>query len=798
MLTYFNYHQGDFYASLDELLKRGKQKDHNVDEVVGSIISKVRSEGDRALLNFTRKFDNRKMEIEDLQLSDRQIESIAHQIDPELKQALKVAAERIRWFHEKEQLASWECMDEDDSLLGQSISAVDRVGVYVPGGTAAYPSSVLMTVIPAKVAGVSEIVMVVPMPKGEVNPVVIAAAQIAGVDRIFTVGGAQAIAALTYGTKSIPAVDKIVGPGNAYVAAAKKQVFGKVGIDMIAGPSEVLVIADSSADPEWVVMDMFAQAEHDEMAQSIAIVTDPKLVEAISFAIDQLLPSMERQKIIAASLTQNGALIQVEDLTQAIEVANHIAPEHLELMVSNSEDVVPKIRHAGAIFVGKNSAEVLGDYCAGPNHVLPTSGTARFSSPLGVYDFQKRSSIINLSPDGSRKLSRIAATLARSEGLTAHGRSAEYRMKVETTPTSSINDLSKQCIQRWVPDQIRSMSEYRVSDSVGMVKLDAMENPYSLPKSLINEWIGALNQVSINRYPDAECRVLKERLSKYIGLPETCSLVLGNGSDELIQMLVMMLGGRGRTIIAPSPSFSMYRQICWHTSTRFIGVPLGKDFSLDGEAMIRAIRHYNPACIFIAYPNNPTGNLFDKNLIQEILDVANGLVVIDEAYHAFSESSYLNEVVSRPNLIVMRTLSKAGLAGLRLGMAIANKEWGKEISKVRFPYNINSLTQLSASVILDNADLLKEQTDSIIQERKKQFLALQAIDGVTVFPSATNFHLFRVLDAERIYRELLNHGILIKNLHGTDDQLEQCLRVTVGRPEENEQFLTILKKLLTS
>ena len=689
-------------------------------------------------------------------------------------------------------------MDGDGTQLGQSISALDRVGVYVPGGTAAYPSSVLMTATPAKVAGVCEIVMAVPMPDGRVNPAVMAAAQIAGVDRIFTVGGAQAVAALAYGTESIPAVDKIAGPGNAYVAAAKKQVFGKVGIDMIAGPSEVLVIADASADPEWVAMDMLAQAEHDEMAQAIAIVTDRRLGEAVASAIEKLLPGMERRRIIEASLAANGALIQVGGLAEAVEVANRIAPEHLELMVSNPEHLVPKIRHAGAVFVGKNSAEVLGDYCAGPNHVLPTSGTARFSSPLGACDFQKRSSIVNLSPEGSRKLSRIAATMARSEGLTAHERSAEYRTNIEKGVPPSADDLAKQRVRRWVPDQIRSMSEYRVPDSAGMVKLDAMENPYSLPESLISEWAGALAQASVNRYPDADCRELKERLSRYVGLPESCSLVLGNGSDELIQMLILMLGGRGRTIIAPSPSFSMYRQICRYTSTRFIGVPLREDFSLDGEEMIRTIRHYDPACIFIAYPNNPTGNLFDTAVLQEILDAANGLVVIDEAYHAFSESSYLNEVPKRPSLVIIRTLSKTGLAGLRLGLAVAHGEWGREISKVRFPYNINSLTQLSASLILDNAGLLKEQTASIVREREKQFKALQAVDGVTVFPSAANFHLFRVSDAERVYRELLNRGVLIKNLHGTDDQLDQCLRVTVGRPGGNERFLAALKSILAA
>ena len=796
MLACFNYRQDDFYTNLNKLLKRDGHETENVEEVVRGIISQVRAEGDQALLELTRQFDRRDMKIEDLELTDLQIQSISGQTEPELQEALLIAAERIRWFHEKERLESWKCVDEEGTELGQSILPIDRVGVYVPGGTASYPSSVLMTAIPAKVAGVSEIFMTVPMPDGEVNPAVIAAAKIAGVDRIFTIGGAQAVAALAYGTETVPAVDKIVGPGNVYVATAKKQVFGTVGIDMIAGPSEVVVIADSSADPEWVVMDMFAQAEHDEMAQSIAIVTDPALAERVKTSIDRLLKGLERRKIIESSLAANGALIQVESLSEAVEVANHIAPEHLELMISNPAEAVAGIRHAGAVFAGKYSAEVLGDYCAGPNHVLPTSGAARFSSPLGVYDFQKRSSIINLSPEGSGKLSRIAAIMASSEGLTAHERSAALRTNVNIHQTQSVADRSRQLIQSWVPDQICSMPEYKVPDATGMIKLDAMENPYALPESVLGEWTKALAQVPVNRYPDASCQKLKQRLASYISLPESCSLILGNGSDELIQILILMLGGRGRTIMAPSPSFSMYRQICLYTSTRFVGVPLHEDFSLDTEQMVQSIRRHDPACIFIAYPNNPTGNLFEPQAIKEILDVAPGLVVIDEAYQAFSGKSCLDEVPERPNLVVLRTLSKSGLAGLRLGLAVANNEWGQEMSKVRFPYNINSLTQASASLILDNADLLKEQAALIIEERGKQFRALQAINGVTVFPSETNFHLFRVSDAEQVYRELVKRAVLVKNLHGSDELLDECLRVTVGKPEENEQFIAALKEVL--
>jgi histidinol dehydrogenase len=353
-------------------------------------------------------------------------------VNTELLNALQAAAARIRDFHQQEVQQSWSYTETSGTRLGQKITAMEKAGVYVPGGTAAYPSSVLMTVIPARVAGVDEIIMTVPTPDGKVNSAVVAAASIAGVDRIFTIGGAQAIAALAYGTETLPRVDKIVGPGNIYVATAKKMVFGDVGIDMIAGPSEIVVICDQFADPDWVAMDLFAQAEHDELAQSIAITDSPEMMEQIQGAVARLLPGMERKSIIEQSLVAQGALILVETLDQAAEVSNRIAPEHLELMVENDQELIKKIRNAGAIFSGKYSAEVLGDYCAGPNHVLPTAGTARFSSPLGVYDFQKRSSVIQASKTGASEMAKIASILARSEGLTAHERSARCRITDET------------------------------------------------------------------------------------------------------------------------------------------------------------------------------------------------------------------------------------------------------------------------------------------------------------------------------------------------------------------------------
>lgn len=402
----------------------------DVHQQVLDIISKVRNEGDKAVLAYTNQFDQTHFKkAEEIELSSDTLKRAWDNLSAEKADALQTAANRIRTYAEEQKMHSWQYTEDDGTVLGQKITALDKAGLYVPGGKAAYPSSVLMNAIPAKVAGVGELIMVVPTPQGEKNQLVLAAAYIAGVDRVFTIGGAQAVAALAYGTKTIPAVDKIVGPGNIYVATAKKMVFGQVGIDMIAGPSEILIICDGKTNPDWIAMDLFSQAEHDENAQAILISDDADYLIQVEQSINKLLPEMERKDIIEVSLTTRGALIKVDTLTQAAEVANFIAPEHLELSVADPETLNQHIRNAGAIFMGRYTAEALGDYCAGPNHVLPTSSTSRYSSPLGVYDFQKRSSIINCSETGADTLGKIASVLARGESLTAHARSAEYRIK---------------------------------------------------------------------------------------------------------------------------------------------------------------------------------------------------------------------------------------------------------------------------------------------------------------------------------------------------------------------------------
>ncbi len=423
-----------FAATLDALLAFEGSTDAAIEQAVADILAAVRKDGDAAVVEFTRRFDH--LDVADmaaLELPRAELDAALAGLPAEQRAALESAAERVRLYHERQRLESWSYTEDSDAMrgtrLGQQVNPLDRVGLYVPGGRASYPSSVLMNAIPAKVAGVGELIMVVPTPRGEKNPLVLAAAAITGVDRVFTIGGAQAVAVLAYGTQTIPQVDKIVGPGNAYVASAKRRVFGTVGIDMVAGPSEVLVISDGSGNPDWVAMDLFAQAEHDELAQSILLCTDEAFIGRVEASIAKLLPEMPRRETIATSLKNRGALVLVRDLAEACEIANRIAPEHLELSLAEPGPWVEKIRHAGAIFIGHHSVEALGDYCAGPNHVLPTMRSARFSSPLGVYDFQKRTSLIEVSEVGAQTLGKVASILAHGEGLQAHARSAEMRLK---------------------------------------------------------------------------------------------------------------------------------------------------------------------------------------------------------------------------------------------------------------------------------------------------------------------------------------------------------------------------------
>jgi len=429
-ITRLSTRDADFDTRLAGLLAFENTQDECIEDAVAVILREVKARGDDAVLEYTRKFDHLEARaLAQLEIGKTDLARALDALPGTRRNALEQAAARIRAFHERQPLASWQYTEADGTTLGQKITPLDRVGVYVPGGKAAYPSTVLMNTLPAKLAGVKEIIMVVPTPRGERNDLVLAAACIAGVDRVFTIGGAQAVAALAYGTRTVPQVDKIVGPGNAYVAAAKRRVFGVVGIDMVAGPSEILVICDGGTDPDWVAMDLFSQAEHDEMAQAILLCPERAYIDKVAASIERQIKDMPRAGVITAALEERGALIETRDLNEACEIANRIAPEHLELSVDEPQRWLEKIRHAGAVFMGRYTSEALGDYCAGPNHVLPTARSARFSSPLGVYDFQKRTSLIQVSADGARKLGAIAAELATGEGLPAHARAAQLRLR---------------------------------------------------------------------------------------------------------------------------------------------------------------------------------------------------------------------------------------------------------------------------------------------------------------------------------------------------------------------------------
>jgi len=805
----------DFSAALASLLAYEAQTDASVAVAVEAIVSDVRARGDEALLDYTRRFDRLTIaSAAALELSPAELRAALAGLPRAEREALEAAAERVRSYHERQLAHSWDYVEPDGTRLGQRITPLDRVGLYVPGGKAAYPSSVLMNAVPARVAGVGELVMVVPTPDGARNSMVLAAAAIAGVDRVFTIGGAQAVAALAYGTATVPAVDKIVGPGNAYVAEAKRRVFGTVGIDMIAGPSEILVLTDGSVDPDWVAMDLFSQAEHDELAQAILLCPDAACIERVHQSIARLLPGMSRRAVIERSLADRGALICVRDMEEACSIASGIAAEHLEIIATEPRRWADRIRHAGAIFLGPYASESLGDYCAGPNHVLPTMRTARFSSPLGVYDFQKRSSMIEIARPAAQTLGRIASVLARGEGLEAHARSAELRLDAQPAPDAAplagvagqavagsrdvaTSDL-EQRLAALIRTDVREMASYHVPSSAGLVKLDAMENPYRLPESLRAALGARLADALINRYPVPSYAGLKQAIALRLGVPTGYDVLLGNGSDELITMLCVATARPGAVVLAPVPSFVMYEVSAKLAGSRFVGVPLASDLSLDLPAMLAAIARHRPAIVFLAYPNNPTGNCFDTSQVEAILAASPGLVVLDEAYQPFALDSWMPRLPAHPNMLVMRTLSKLGLAGLRLGYLSGHQRWLTELDKVRPPYNIGVLNEVAAEFALEHMPVFDAQAAEIRAERARLYTALQSVAGASPIASQANFLLVRVADSAAVQRRMRELGVLVKDVGKMHPVLANCLRVTVGAPDENQAMLAALGDALKS
>lgn len=839
--------EADFEARFTRLLHWSPEQDQGIEQAVSAILADVQARGDEALMDYTRRFDRLDVhEAAGLRLSRAELQAALDGLPALERQALERAAERIRRYHEHQRTSSWMYTEADGTRLGQRVLPLDRVGLYVPGGKAAYPSSVLMNAIPAQVAGVKELVMVVPTPDGVRNPAVLAAACLAGIQEVYTIGGAQAVAALAYGTRSIRPVDKIVGPGNAYVAEAKRRVFGTVGIDMIAGPSEILVVSDGSVPADWVAVDLFSQAEHDEMAQAILISPDAAFLDAVAEAIARLLPGQPRRAVIGKSLADRGALIHVRSMQEAAELVNRVAPEHLELAVRDVDGLLADIRHAGAIFMGRWGCEALGDYCAGPSHVLPTMRTPRFSSPLGVYDFQKRSSLIEPSATGADHLAKVAATLARAEGLEAHAQSAECRLatpggKVPGTQPAQgaagaeggVSTAAQVAsgggvhqaaagavspaqiaarVERHVRPDVQRMAAYHVADATDAIKLDAMENPWRLPGALQAELAQRLAALAINRYPSGNTyTALKQAIARHDGLDGIDGLVLGNGSDELISLLCQLVAQPGATIMAPAPSFVMYEMGARLAGVGFVPVPLRPDFSLDREAMLQAIETHRPALVFLAYPNNPTGNLFDADDVRAILQATDGLVVLDEAYAPFAGgASWLSQLPAWPNLAVMRTCSKWGLAGARIGYLASAPAWAAQLDKIRPPYNISVLDAETACFAFQHHADFDQQTRALCAERQTLVQRLQALLGPQglshVYPTAANFVLVRLAGgkgdasgpsrATRVAAAMRADGVLIKDASRMHPALAECLRLTVGAPEENEAMLQALAAAL--
>lgn len=823
--------EADFEARFTRLLHWSPEQDQGIEQAVSAILADVQASGDEALRDYTRRFDRLDVrEAAGLRLSQAELQAALDGLPAAERQALERAAERIRRYHEHQRTSSWMYTEADGTRLGQRVLPLDRVGLYVPGGKAAYPSSVLMNAIPAQVAGVKELVMVVPTPDGVRNPAVLAAACLAGIQEVYTIGGAQAVAALAYGTRSIRPVDKIVGPGNAYVAEAKRRVFGTVGIDMIAGPSEILVVSDGSVPADWVAVDLFSQAEHDEMAQAILISPDAAFLDAVAEAIARLLPGQPRRAVIGKSLADRGALIHVRSMQEAAELVNRVAPEHLELAVRDVDGLLADIRHAGAIFMGRWGCEALGDYCAGPSHVLPTMRTPRFSSPLGVYDFQKRSSLIEPSAAGADHLAKVAATLARAEGLEAHAQSAEYRLGGEGVNAAVAGQVASDGgvapaaagavspaqiaarVERHVRPDVQRMAAYHVADATDAIKLDAMENPWRLPGALQAELAQRLAALAINRYPSGNTyTALKQAIARHDGLDGIDGLVLGNGSDELISLLCQLVAQPGATIMAPAPSFVMYEMGARLAGVGFVPVPLRPDFSLDREAMLQAIETHRPALVFLAYPNNPTGNLFDADDVRAILQATDGLVVLDEAYAPFAGgASWLSQLQAWPNLAVMRTCSKWGLAGARIGYLASALAWAAQLDKIRPPYNISVLDAETARFAFQHHADFDQQTQALCTERQTLVQRLQAMQGPQglshVYPTAANFVLVRLVGgqgdgagpsrATRVAAAMRAAGVLIKDASRMHPALAECLRLTVGAPEENEAMLQALAAAL--
>ena len=754
-------------------------------ESVAGIIADVRARGDQALLDYTERWDGVRLEEGGLRVGAEVLGAAVEESD--FAAAFTRAAARIEKFHSRVKPRTSLFEDEEGVLMGLRWTPIRSVGLYVPGGKAAYPSTLAMTALPAKIAGVERIVVVSPPgADGEISPQVLMAAKILGIEEVYRVGGAQAIAALAIGTDSIPKVDKIFGPGNAFVAEAKLQLFGEVGIDMFAGPSELVVYADESADPGWAAADLLAQAEHDESTRVTLLASGEGVLKAVRQCVDELLVESPRRETIEISLERNGCFEVVTDPRRAADRINEIAPEHLSIQVANPFSILPLVKNAGAIFLGKESPVAIGDYFAGPNHVLPTGGTARFASCLSVEDFMKRSNLVRMGLDFTQAASRDVEELALGEGLPAHADSVARRREVPAPER--------------VPSGLKAVTPYQLVEEEGETKLNQNESPWDIPVELKDEIAGRIRELPWNRYHQGSPQDFLDRIAADAGLPAG-SVLAASGSNLILQWVFEAFAGPGRSVLVPSPSFSLYPLWARVTESRLDEVQLADDLSYDAEAVLAAVSEGRPDVTVLCLPNNPTGSELATEEVRKIAAAAaeyGGLLVIDEAYREFSAENFdrTSLVKEFDNVVLVRTCSKAfSAAGMRLGYLLAPVALATELSKLVPPFHLGLFTAVLGDVLWENKALCEARAATLNAERQRMQEAAAEIEGVKVFASEANFFLFKVADAGRVHDGLKERGILIRR-QGGNERLENCLRVNAGTTEENDSFLDSLREIL--
>ncbi|MEM7231158.1 MAG: histidinol dehydrogenase [Planctomycetota bacterium] len=752
---------------------------------VAGIIEEVRNRGDAALLEYTERWDRVALTPETLRVPGSVLAEAPE--SSAFAEAFRRAAERIERFHAQVKPKSTFVEDDEGVTLGLRWTPIRAVGLYVPGGTASYPSTLAMTAIPARIAGCERIVVVSPPgPDGEVSPQVLLAARVLGIDEVYRVGGAQAIAALALGTDSIPRVDKIFGPGNAFVAEAKQQLYGEVGIDLVAGPSEIVVYADGSCEPDWAAADLMAQAEHDVDTGITFLASDASILKAVQASVESQVVHESRADIIRTALERKGSFEVVANAEEAAARINEIAPEHLSIQVQDPWRMLPLIRNAGAIFLGRESPVAVGDYYAGPNHVLPTGATARFASCLSVEDFMKRSNVASMGIDFLDRRGADVEELAAGEGLPAHATSVRVRRERE-----------RQLRPR---PGLQSVTPYVLVEEEGEVKLNQNESPFDVPEEIKEEVARRVRELPWNRYYQQLPGELAAKIAADCGVSPK-GVVIGTGSNLLLQWLFEAYGGPGRDVLFPWPSFSLYPLWAKATESREHRVALRDDFSLDVDAFVEQIRRVGPALTLLCLPNNPTGTempLADVERVAKAVELHGGLLVIDEAYREFSSPEYdRSPLVSKyEHVVLLRTCSKAfSAAGARLGYLLASDAVAEQLNKIVPPFHVSVFHAVLGTVLWERRSDFDAKVSELVSERNRLIAAIDGIPGIEAYPSEANFFLVRIAsDANAVFDALKSRGVLVRRTG--DPALADTLRVNAGTVAENDRFLEALKEVL--